>query len=70
VRRSIAALELAVIDAGYLAEARPHLYWHFIARGCLVRPFGNTIYLIPPYCSTESEISTVYDAIAEIDVSA
>ena len=65
---TIAALDLAVTDAGYLADAGPRLYRHFIARGCLVRPLGNTIYLMPPYCSTEAEIGAVYDAIAGIDL--
>ena len=65
---TIAALDLAVADAGYLADAGPRLYRHFIARGSLVRPLGNTIYLMPPYCSTEAEIGAVYDAIAGIDL--
>jgi adenosylmethionine-8-amino-7-oxononanoate aminotransferase len=66
---TIAALDLAVSDAGYLADIGPRLYRHFIARGCLVRPLGNTIYLMPPYCGTEAEIGAVYDAIAGIVVS-
>jgi adenosylmethionine---8-amino-7-oxononanoate aminotransferase len=65
---TIAALDLVVRDAGYLADIGPRLYRHFLARGFLVRPLGNTIYLMPPYCSTEAEIETVYGAIAEIDL--
>jgi adenosylmethionine-8-amino-7-oxononanoate aminotransferase len=41
-----------------------------MARGFLVRPLGNTIYLMPPYCSTEDEIGALYGAIAEIDLRA
>jgi adenosylmethionine-8-amino-7-oxononanoate aminotransferase len=67
---TIAALDLRVTDAGYLADIGPRLYRHFIARGCLVRPLGNTIYLMPPYCSTASEIGAVFDAIAEMDLEA
>jgi adenosylmethionine---8-amino-7-oxononanoate aminotransferase len=63
---TIAALDLEVRDAGYLADAGPRLYAHFMARGHLVRPLGNTIYLMPPYCSTEEEVALVYDAIDEI----
>ena len=62
---TIAALDLRVRDAGYLADVGPRLNAHFMARGLLVRPLGNTIYLMPPYCSTASEIEAVYDAIAE-----
>jgi adenosylmethionine-8-amino-7-oxononanoate aminotransferase len=65
---TIAALDLAVGDAGYLAGIGPRLYQHFMARGCLVRPLGNTIYLMPPYCSTEDEIGALYDAIAGVDL--
>ena len=61
---TIAALDLEVRDAGYLANVGPRLYAHFMARGLLVRPLGNTIYLMPPYCSTAGEIEAVYDAIA------
>ncbi len=63
---TIAALDLAVTDAGYLADIGPRLYRHFITRGFLVRPLGNTIYLMPPYCSTADELDAVYQAIAEV----
>jgi adenosylmethionine-8-amino-7-oxononanoate aminotransferase len=32
----------------------------------LVRPLGNTIYIMPPYCSGASELDLVYEAIGEI----
>jgi adenosylmethionine---8-amino-7-oxononanoate aminotransferase len=67
---TIAALDLVVRDAGYLADIGPRLYRHFLARGFLVRPLGNTIYLMPPYCSTADEINALYGAIAEIDLAA
>ncbi|MGO9356460.1 MAG: adenosylmethionine--8-amino-7-oxononanoate transaminase [Xanthobacteraceae bacterium] len=63
---TIAALDLAVTDAGYMADVGPRLYGEFMARGLLVRPLGNTIYLMPPYCSTAGEIDAVYDAIGEV----
>jgi adenosylmethionine---8-amino-7-oxononanoate aminotransferase len=65
---TIAALDLAVGDAGYLAGIGPRLYQHFLSRGFLVRPLGNTVYLMPPYCSTADELGALYDAIAEIDL--
>uniref|UniRef100_E6VFH0 Adenosylmethionine-8-amino-7-oxononanoate aminotransferase n=1 Tax=Rhodopseudomonas palustris (strain DX-1) TaxID=652103 RepID=E6VFH0_RHOPX len=61
---TIAAVDLQVGDSGYLADVGPRLYAYFIARGLLVRPLGNTIYLMPPYCSTAAEIDAVYEAIA------
>ena len=63
---TIAALDLVVSDVGYLADAGPRLYAQFLARGLLVRPHGNTIYLMPPYCSTAGEIEAVCDVIAAV----
>jgi adenosylmethionine-8-amino-7-oxononanoate aminotransferase len=63
---TIAALDLVTGDAGYLAALGPRLYEHFLARDLLVRPLGNTIYLMPPYCATEDEIARLYAGIAEI----
>jgi adenosylmethionine-8-amino-7-oxononanoate aminotransferase len=63
---TIAALDIVASDAGYMANIGPSLYQGFLARGLLVRPLGNTIYLMPPYCSTAGELDLVYEAIDEI----
>ncbi|KPG02222.1 adenosylmethionine-8-amino-7-oxononanoate aminotransferase [Rhodopseudomonas sp. AAP120] len=63
---TIAALDVVAGDAGYMANIGPMLYEAFRARNLLVRPLGNTIYLMPPYCSTEADLDLVYDAIDEI----
>jgi adenosylmethionine-8-amino-7-oxononanoate aminotransferase len=63
---TIAALDIVASDAGYMANIGPYLYQSFHERGLLVRPLGNTIYIMPPYCSTESELGSVYEAIGEI----
>ncbi len=65
VRRlgTIAALDLDVRDAGYLADVGPRLYQFFLERGVLLRPLGNTIYVMPPYCIADAELDLVYDAI-------
>jgi len=63
---TIAALDVVSGDAGYMANIGPQLHQGFRARNLLVRPLGNTIYLMPPYCSTEADLDLVYDAIDEI----
>jgi adenosylmethionine---8-amino-7-oxononanoate aminotransferase len=65
VRRlgTIAALDLDVRDVGYLADIGPRLYQFFLERGVLLRPLGNTIYVMPPYCIADIELDLVYDAI-------
>lgn len=60
---TIAALDVKVSDAGYLADIGPRLYRSFMARNVLLRPLGNTIYVMPPYCITSDELGVVYDAI-------
>jgi adenosylmethionine-8-amino-7-oxononanoate aminotransferase len=67
VRRlgTIAALELKVPDPGYLAGLGPRLTAFFHARGVLLRPLGNTIYVMPPYCVTPAELGDVYTAIRD-----
>jgi adenosylmethionine---8-amino-7-oxononanoate aminotransferase len=63
---SIAALDLALSETGYLAAIGPRLYQGFLSRHLLVRPLGNTIYIMPPYCSGERELGLVYDAITDL----
>jgi adenosylmethionine-8-amino-7-oxononanoate aminotransferase len=65
VRRlgTITAFDLDVADSGYLADIGPKLYAFFLEHGVLLRPLGNTIYVMPPYCVTEDELDRVYVAI-------
>jgi adenosylmethionine-8-amino-7-oxononanoate aminotransferase len=60
---TITAVDLKVADAGYLASAGPALRAHFLAHDVLLRPLGNTIYVMPPYCMTAADLALVYDAI-------
>jgi adenosylmethionine-8-amino-7-oxononanoate aminotransferase len=62
---TITALDLAVGDSGYLASVGPRLQAFFLGKGVLLRPLGNTIYVMPPYCVSEEELDLVYDAIRE-----
>jgi adenosylmethionine-8-amino-7-oxononanoate aminotransferase len=67
VRRTgtITALELEARDAGYLAGIGPKLLAFFGNRGLLLRPLGNTIYVMPPYCVTQADLDEIYAAIGE-----
>jgi adenosylmethionine-8-amino-7-oxononanoate aminotransferase len=67
VRRTgtITALELEVRDGGYLAGIGPRLLSFFGDRNLLLRPLGNTIYVMPPYCVTQADLDEIYAAIAE-----
>jgi adenosylmethionine-8-amino-7-oxononanoate aminotransferase len=60
---TITALELAAADEGYLAAVGPRLQESFRAARVLLRPLGNTIYVLPPYCVTQQDLNHIYDAI-------
>ncbi|MDI7862045.1 adenosylmethionine--8-amino-7-oxononanoate transaminase [Rhizobiaceae bacterium n13] len=62
---TIAAVDLKVPSGGYLAEIGPRLRTFFKERGLLIRPLGNVVYLMPPYCVTEADLDRAYDAIEE-----
>ncbi len=67
VRRTgtVTALDLKVSDAGYFAGIGPKLRTFFEGRNLLLRPLGNTIYLMPPYCVTEADLKETYAGIMD-----
>jgi adenosylmethionine---8-amino-7-oxononanoate aminotransferase len=67
VRRTgtITALELEAGEGGYLAGIGPKLLAFFASRNLLLRPLGNTVYVMPPYCVSEADLGEIYGAIRE-----
>lgn len=67
VRRSgtITALDLKTSDGGYLADIGPKLQAFFNDRNLLLRPLGNTIYVMPPYCVTAGDLDEIYAGISD-----
>jgi adenosylmethionine---8-amino-7-oxononanoate aminotransferase len=60
---TIAAFDLATSDDGYLDPVGPRLAAFALARGVLLRPLGNVVYVLPPYCITHEQLDTVYGVI-------
>ena len=52
-------------ESGYLSPLGPRLLAHFQKRDLLVRPLGNTVYLMPPYCITDADLDSLYESIAD-----
>ncbi|WP_158945257.1 adenosylmethionine--8-amino-7-oxononanoate transaminase [Granulicella sp. S190] len=67
VRQSgtIAALDLDVSTSGYLSDVGLQLRAFFRHRDLLLRPLGNVIYLMTPYCVTPEDLDRAYAAIDE-----
>ncbi|WP_312901212.1 adenosylmethionine--8-amino-7-oxononanoate transaminase [Chryseobacterium taichungense] len=42
------------------------LYKEFLKRGIILRPLGNTMYLVPPYCVTAEQLEYIYYQIIEV----
>ncbi|MES2045799.1 MAG: adenosylmethionine--8-amino-7-oxononanoate transaminase [Pseudomonadota bacterium] len=62
---TITALDL--VDergAGYLSHLGPRLLAHFREHDLLLRPLGNTVYVMPPYCIDDADLDCLYDGIA------
>jgi adenosylmethionine-8-amino-7-oxononanoate aminotransferase len=64
-RGTILALEFEDKQAGYLSTLRDRLYRFFIDKRIMLRPLGNVLYVLPPYCISESDLRVIYDAIEE-----
>ncbi len=62
---TIAAIDVEVSDSGYLSDLAPRLAARFRERGALLRPLGNTIYVMPPYCITAEDLDHIYAVIGE-----
>ena len=62
---TITALELESEETGYLSGIGLKLKAFFASRNVLLRPLGNTIYVMPPYCISADDLDEVYSAIAD-----
>lgn len=60
---TILALDVDTEHHGYLSEVQPRLYDLFLAQNVLLRPLGNTVYILPPYCVTQEDLGIIYDGI-------
>ena len=62
---TIIAADAIVADEGYEAEISMALKTYFWENGALIRPLGNTIYLLPPYVMNTDTIVKGYDIILQ-----
>ncbi len=51
---------------GYLNEIAQNFSRNAFEKGMIIRPLGNTVYLMPPYCITDEDLQLLYNSIIEI----
>ncbi|QDX24721.1 adenosylmethionine--8-amino-7-oxononanoate transaminase [Sphingomonas suaedae] len=62
---TIVAMEVEQPEGSYLSALGPRLTAHFRERNVLLRPLGNTLYVMPPYCISDDDLARVYAVIGE-----
>lgn len=61
----ILAIDLNVKTERY-GNLRDKLYNFFMERGVLLRPLGNTVYVLPPYVITNKQLQKIYETITAV----
>ena len=49
----------------YTHEFSGFIWNFFVEKGLILRPLGNTIYILPPYCISHEELESIYTAIMD-----
>ncbi len=60
---TILAFEIEQGVDGYLNNISTVITGLAMGQGVYLRPLGNTLYLMPPYCITNTELQKIYDCI-------
>ncbi|WP_295792210.1 adenosylmethionine--8-amino-7-oxononanoate transaminase [Mucilaginibacter sp.] len=50
-------------DTSYFSSLRDTLYNYFLRAGIILRPLGNIVYILPPYCITNDELAYIYSHV-------
>jgi adenosylmethionine-8-amino-7-oxononanoate aminotransferase len=66
VTGTIAAMDIITDQPGYLSQLSIDIRQRSIAQGLLLRPLGNVLYLMPPYCVTDDELAFIYRGLSTI----
>lgn len=63
---TIIAFEMKDTVEGYASPVREKITEEALKQGVYVRPLGNTVYLMPPYCTSDGELDKIYETITGI----
>lgn len=62
---TITAFDIDVPRGGYLSDIGPKLQSFFVSRDLLLRPLGNMVYVMPPYCIDDADLTALYAGVAD-----
>lgn len=63
---TIIAFEIKTTEqTSYLNSLAEHISDFFMSRGIILRPLGNIMYILPPYCISNTDLSYIYNATEE-----
>ncbi|MGQ0826841.1 MAG: adenosylmethionine--8-amino-7-oxononanoate transaminase [Bacteroidota bacterium] len=63
---TIIALEVKTTEeTNYLNSLSERIAEFFISKGIILRPLGNVVYVLPPYCVNNNDLKYIYDSIEE-----
>ncbi|MFY7651173.1 MAG: adenosylmethionine--8-amino-7-oxononanoate transaminase [Chitinophagaceae bacterium] len=63
---TILAFEIMKGKTAYLNQLAAPITNFAIEKGVYIRPLGNTVYIMPPYCITENELNKIFNCIVLI----
>jgi len=63
VKGSIFAIDVKDSVNGYLSTIGQDIYNFMLENGVLLRPIGNTVYILPPYCIDEQNLERIYETL-------
>jgi len=52
-------------NTSYFSSLRDTLYRYFLNAGIILRPLGNVIYILPPYCISNADLDYIYSKIEQ-----
>lgn len=66
IKGDIFAFEADGGENNYVSNLAPKLYKFFLDNNVLLRPLGNTIYVMPPYCIKEESLDKIFSLLEKI----
>ena len=62
---TVLAFEMLSGKDEYLNNVSAEATAYLLKKGIYLRPLGNTVYLMPPYCITSAQLEELYDGLTD-----